>query len=409
MQLPSLRKYAPATLVAGGLAAFLSLLVVVIYQQDRATLQIRDLVGDTRHILGEANKLNILIRDAERGQRGYLLSGDPEYLEPYENALKRLPVVFELLRQRSAGNAGRQREFASLWSTIEEKLAELALTIKVRTDSGEEPARQILMTGRGKDLMLRISTQLSTLVNEENQQLTERRAAWERGDEETRLLIAGGSGITVLFLALAALLLRHNAARRRDLERDKEQESRSELERSQADLREMTVRNAASQYARSLLEASLDPLVTISPDGTITDLNEATIRITGVPRDALIGTDFSGYFTEPEKASEACRRVFAVGSVIDYPLTIRDRNEHLTEVMFNASVYKDADDNVLGMFAAARDVTAQRRAEEAVAGQRGKELERLEDLERFQQLTVGRELKMIELKKEIVELKMMVR
>ncbi|MEW6249684.1 MAG: PAS domain S-box protein [Planctomycetota bacterium] len=61
---------------------------------------------------------------------------------------------------------------------------------------------------------------------------------------------------------------------------------------------------AASQYARSLIEASLDPLVTISADGKITDVNEATVKVTGAPREELIGTDFSNYFTEPEKARE---------------------------------------------------------------------------------------------------------
>jgi hypothetical protein len=68
-------------------------------------------------------------------------------------------------------------------------------------------------------------------------------------------------------------------------------------------------------------------------------------------------------------------------------------------------VYKDVRGNVLGVFAAARDVTAQKRAEAEVAEQRTKELERLAELERFQRLTVGRELKMIELKKEIEDLK----
>jgi PAS domain S-box-containing protein len=53
---------------------------------------------------------------------------------------------------------------------------------------------------------------------------------------------------------------------------------------------------AASLYARSLIEASLDPLVTISPEGKITDVNEATISATGVGRDGLIGTDFFGLF-----------------------------------------------------------------------------------------------------------------
>ena len=61
----------------------------------------------------------------------------------------------------------------------------------------------------------------------------------------------------------------------------------------------MTVQKAASGYARELIEASLDPLVTISAEGKITDVNEATIKITGVPRESLIGTDFSDYFTEP--------------------------------------------------------------------------------------------------------------
>jgi hypothetical protein len=73
--------------------------------------------------------------------------------------------------------------------------------------------------------------------------------------------------------------------------------------------------------------------------------------------------------------------------------------------MYNASVYKDTFGKVLGVFAVARDITAQRRAESEIAAQRGKELERLAELERFQKLTVGRELKMIELKKEIQELK----
>ena len=162
---------------------------------------------------------------------------------------------------------------------------------------------------------------------------------------------------------------------------------------------------ATAQYARSLIEASVDPLVTISPEGKITDVNEATAKVTGVPREDLIATDFSDYFTEPEQARAGYQQVFAQGSVTNYPLTIRHRQHRLTEVLYNASVYKDSLGNVLGVFAAARDVTAQKRAESEIAQQRGKDLERLAELERFQKLTVGRELKMIELKKEIEDLR----
>ncbi|MBI3753759.1 MAG: PAS domain S-box protein [Deltaproteobacteria bacterium] len=125
--------------------------------------------------------------------------------------------------------------------------------------------------------------------------------------------------------------------------------------------RDITAQKQASQYARSLIEASLDPLVTISSEGKITDVNEATVKVTGVSREKLIGTDFSNYFTEPEKAREGYREVFQKGFVTDYPLTIRHREGKLTDVLYNASVYKDVTGNVLGIFAAARDVTESRR------------------------------------------------
>jgi PAS domain S-box-containing protein len=169
--------------------------------------------------------------------------------------------------------------------------------------------------------------------------------------------------------------------------------------------RDLTTQEAASELSRSLIEASLDPMVTISPDGKITDVNDATVKATGVPRDELIGTSFSDYFTEPEKADRIYQMVFAEGMAVDYPLTMCHRGGRVTEVLYNASVYRDAGGTVLGVFAAARDVTKQVRAQREVAEQQARELERLAELERFQRLTVGRELKMIELKKEIERLK----
>ncbi len=116
-----------------------------------------------------------------------------------------------------------------------------------------------------------------------------------------------------------------------------------------------------SKYTRSLIEASLDPLVTISPEGKITDMNEALASITGISREKLTGTDFFDYFTEPQKAREVYQEVFAEGSVADSPLTLRHRNGKLTDVLFNGSVYKDDRGNVLGVVIVARDVTDQKR------------------------------------------------
>lgn len=119
-----------------------------------------------------------------------------------------------------------------------------------------------------------------------------------------------------------------------------------------------------SIYMRNLIEASLDPLVTISKEGKITDVNKATETVTGVSREQIIGSDFSAYFTEPEKAREGYRQVFTLGFVRDYPLAIRHTSGKITEVLYNASVYKNEAGEVEGIFAAARDITELKDAEE---------------------------------------------
>ncbi len=123
------------------------------------------------------------------------------------------------------------------------------------------------------------------------------------------------------------------------------------------------IEKSASEYALSLIEASLDPLVTISSEGKIMDMNMATVNITGLSRKELTGTDFFAYFTEPQKAREVYREVFAKGSVADSPLTLRHKEGKLTEVLFNGSVYKDETGNVLGVVIVARDITNQKRFE----------------------------------------------
>ncbi|OIR04975.1 phytochrome-like protein cph1 [mine drainage metagenome] len=128
---------------------------------------------------------------------------------------------------------------------------------------------------------------------------------------------------------------------------------------------EEIIRNA-NLYNRSLIEASIDPLVTIGPDGKITDVNKATEDVTGIRRDQLIGSDFSNYFTEPLQADNGYKQVLEKGFVKDYPLTIRHSTKKTTDVLYNATVYKNADGKVVGVFAAARDITETKKNEEAL-------------------------------------------
>jgi len=138
------------------------------------------------------------------------------------------------------------------------------------------------------------------------------------------------------------------------------QDEMAERKQTEEELRDISL------YARSLIEASLDPLVTISRGGKIMDVNSATELVTGLSRDHLIGSDFSDYFTEPEKAKEGYKEVLLKGFVRDYPLSIRHTSGRTTDVLYNAALYKNEVGEMQGIFAAARDISERKRAEEAL-------------------------------------------
>ncbi len=136
------------------------------------------------------------------------------------------------------------------------------------------------------------------------------------------------------------------------------------------DVRDTTERKWAEEslrlayaYNRSLIEASLDPLVTITPEGKIGDVNNATEVVTGYTREELIGTDFHSYFSDPEMAQAGYQKVFENGTVRDYNLEIRNKDGSITPVLYNASVYHDENGKVMGIFAAARDITDRKQFE----------------------------------------------
>ena len=116
-----------------------------------------------------------------------------------------------------------------------------------------------------------------------------------------------------------------------------------------------------TEYSRSLIEASLDPLITIDIEGNITDVNDAMIKATGKAREKLIGTKFISYFIEKEKAEDLFKNVFAHGHVINCPLTIIDGV--LSNILINASIYKNEKNMVQGAVVVARDITQIKRIE----------------------------------------------
>jgi len=129
-------------------------------------------------------------------------------------------------------------------------------------------------------------------------------------------------------------------------------------------LAEQEALRLANAYNRTLIEVSVDPLVTIGPDGKITDVNTATENATGYKSRELIGTDFSIYFSEPAKAQQAHQQVFQDGIIQNVELELCHRNGSVIQALYNFAVYRNQDGEVVGVFAAARDITERKRDEE---------------------------------------------
>jgi PAS domain S-box-containing protein len=127
-------------------------------------------------------------------------------------------------------------------------------------------------------------------------------------------------------------------------------------------------------YTRSLIESSIDPIMTTDPRGIISDVNQQMEKLTGCTRDELIGAPFKDFFTEPERAQEAISRVVLEGKVTNYELTARARDGKQTVVSYNASTFHDRDRKLQGVFAAARDITERKQSELALQ-ENNKELE----------------------------------
>ena len=109
-------------------------------------------------------------------------------------------------------------------------------------------------------------------------------------------------------------------------------------------------------YARGLLEASLDALMVIDRDGAIIDVNEALVTISGRSRETLIGSPFRDLFDNKEKAIVGVDRTFKDGKVQNFELTLLNTRGEAVPVSFNATVYRDSEGVVQGIFAAARDI-----------------------------------------------------
>jgi signal transduction histidine kinase len=196
-----------------GLVLALVLLVInalVSYRNIRRVIENERWVSHTQEVLAELEETLSTLKDAETGQRGYLLTGDENYLQPYKRAIAQIPTSIGLLTKLTADNPNQEQRIYILQQTIAAKLAELEETIKLRREQGFEPAVRVVRTNRGRQIMLNIRQQIAEMKDIENSLLQQRAKESRASTQQTLLTFSIAITVNVALLALVYYLFRRN-------------------------------------------------------------------------------------------------------------------------------------------------------------------------------------------------------
>ena len=327
------------------IAVILALVLAIFYYNNLKVKSTSDSTVLAQEILRRNDNVLLNILDIETGVRGYIISENNLFLETYTNAVSELNKNLSTLIVLTKNNSKQLQQVNSLKLKIAEKLILIEKLIKDRNINLLNDTEKINILKSGKEITDEIKIIISDINYDEYNALKQSKIENENNSQNSEMLFILLLVLILIILTLVFIIVKNLKIRNHELEA---------FTASQKLL---------SNYSLSLIEASKDPLVTININGKITDMNQATVKITGLKREKLIGSDFLDYFTEPKMAQEVYKEVFAKGSVADSPLTIRHKNGKLTDVLFNGSVYKDDKGTVLGIVIVARDIAEQKRIE----------------------------------------------
>ena len=317
-------------------------LLLIFYYNSLKVKSTSNSIEHTQNVIRISDNILLDILDIETIARGYIITGNDDFLEPFNTAINTMNKNLAALSVLTRDNPNQQVRIDSLKVKSAEKLILIKKTIEDRKQNGLTEIEKMQILKEGKIATEKIKSLLTDINSSEFKLLKQRKIEKEKSDTYSQFLFFVLLIFIIVIFTLVYIIVKNLKIRN------------NQLETFTAD------QKLASQYSLSLIEASLDPLVTISTEGKITDMNQAFVNITGIERKKLVGSDFFEYFTEPQMAREVYQEVFAKGSVADSPLTLRHKEGKLTDVLFNGSVYKDDIGNILGVVIVARDIAEQK-------------------------------------------------
>lgn len=326
------------------LNAFITRRQVQIQVQNAASLE------HTHQVLFQLEQTQTLLTDAETGQRGYLYTGDPKYLAPYNRAIEEVDVEIDQIATLTADNPVQVRGVARLRVLAEEKLGELARTIALNQAGKPAEARSIVLSDRGLQVMDSIRTLIDSMGQEETRLDAVRAAAYARSVRKTLLSIFLATAAAILGIAiLAGFILRERT------------------------LRELHARElrARGEWFRVTLTSIGDAVIATDSSGKVTFLNPVAETLTGNSLAWAKGKDVSEVFPiinekSRQRVDDPVKKVMDLGVIVglaNHTALVRKDGAEIP-IEDSAAPIRDDRGQLVGVVLVFRDVSADRKTEE---------------------------------------------
>ncbi|MBE9200951.1 MULTISPECIES: response regulator [unclassified Nodularia (in: cyanobacteria)] len=340
--------------IAGGLglaSAILVLIGLVSYQNTKTYLEISNQQQKTLEKINIQEQLLSLMTDAETGQRGYILTGEKSYLEPYELAVTKITQQIQLLKTLTANQVNQPRQITTVETLIAARLAGIKQNIELRQNQGFEASLQVIKTNQGKNLMDDIREMINAMEQEEQERLQQQSLAARSSRRNTIMTVA--IAICLCFIILAFVYYQ--------IYREVSERTRTE-----------EILKKERNFISAVIDTASVLVVVLDLQGRIVRFNQACEQTTGYSFNEVSNRHFWNLFLIPEEVEpvKAFFEQIANGQKIkDYNNYWVTKSGNRRLIAWTNAHLKDEQGNIEYIIATGIDITERQRAEKHLAAQ----------------------------------------